>query len=126
MLAIAMLAACSPAVRVTTFRSELPPPRPTDHAISIYYSKLPSCDFNEIGLLSASPRSRFTSMAEVQARMVAEARKMGGDALVNVSDGSEVSGGGEYISSERVIKGTVVRFTDPSCREPMASVSDLE
>jgi hypothetical protein len=127
LLALALLmAGCAPTIRTTTFLSQLPAPRPADHPVRIYYSKLPACPFDEIGLLSASRPHLLVSEADVQAGLIDQVRRMGGDALVNVTQHSEVSGSGEYVGTTAALQGTVVRFTEPTCDEPTSPVADLE
>lgn len=119
----ALVGACSPSVRNTTFLPQLPPARPDDHPIRVYYSRLPECEYEEIGLVTSSRPSQFVSMEQVRAALIAEARRMGGDAVVNLNEQSVVSGGGEYIDADRALQGTVVRFTDAACEEPNSPVA---
>lgn len=109
---------CGPAVRSTPFNTF--PERPPEHPVQIYSTRMPSCDYEEVGLVSARQRYRwFTSMSEVLEALKQRARAMGGDAVVGVAERSEVSGsGGEEgvtVSSSPVLSGTVVRFTETGC-----------
>lgn len=119
-IALAMvlgLASCGPAVRSTPFNAF--PARPAEHPIRIYSTQKPDCRYEEVGLVSA--RRRFAwlvSMSEVLEALKQRARAMGGDAVLGVSERSEVSGGGQdlaTVSSEPVLSGTVVRFTENGC-----------
>lgn len=43
------------------------------------------------------------------------ARAMGGDAVIGLSEGAEVAGGGEDVTSAPVLSGTVIRFREEDC-----------
>ena len=106
---------CGPAVQSAAFTAL--PPRPPDHPIRLFSTKLPTCAYEEVGLVSARKRT-LVSMDDVLAGLVERAREMGGDAVVGIGQGAQVSGGGEdlvTISSDPVLSGTVIRFTEEGC-----------
>lgn len=108
------LIGCGPAVRSTPF--ETFPPHPADHPIGIYSTKTPECPYEEVGLVSARRRYALVmSMSDVLEALKERARAMGGDAVMGVSEGAEVSGDGEDVTSTPVLSGTVIRFTEEEC-----------
>lgn len=114
-----LLAGCGPAVQSTPFASF--PARPAEHPIRLYSTKVPECPYEEVGLVSARRRyGLVVSMTEVLEALKARAREMGGDAVLRVSEGRVVSGGGQdavTVSSTSVLSGTVIRFARPDCRQ---------
>src|SRR5690606_22612155 len=104
---------CMPGVRTTTFRAELPPPRPADHPIQVYHTQVPECPYEELGLVRATQPNSLVPMRSVQEAMLKRARLMGGDAILGVREGREAATSyGDERRSERALTGTVVR-----CRE---------
>lgn len=108
------LIGCGPAVRSTPF--ETFPPRPAEHPIAIYSTKTPECAYEEVGLVSARRRYALViSMSDVLEALKERARAMGGDAVMGVSEGAEVAGSGEDVTSAPVLSGTVIRFREEDC-----------
>ena len=115
--AVGMLIGCGPIVRSTPFASFAS--RPPEHPIRVYSTQVPDCPYEEVGLVSAQKRDMFVSMDEVLDALKREAREMGGDAVVGVSESAVASGGsiGETVTigSNPVLSGTVIRFTQTDC-----------
>jgi ABC-type sugar transport system substrate-binding protein len=115
--ALAGVTGCGPAVQSTPFA--VLSPQSTDRPVAIYSTKSPECAYEEVGLVSARQRSSwFNSMTDVLDALKERARAMGGDAVIQVSEGREVSGGGSNggnVSSDAVLSGTVIRFTEADC-----------
>jgi uncharacterized protein YbjQ (UPF0145 family) len=60
-------------------------------------------------------------MREVEESLRSRARRMGGDAIIGVSERTQLSGAslsrwGAHVDSDPVYSGTVVRFTEPGCK----------
>jgi hypothetical protein len=115
----ALLVACGPAVRSAPFKSV--PARPPDHEIMLFSTKLPSCPYDEIGLVTAKPEYRWNSHEDVLEALKQRARKMGGDAVVGLSQQQTVNGGTVWgstvnINSSDALTGTVIRFTEEGCK----------
>jgi hypothetical protein len=113
-----LLTACGPAVRSAHFKSV--PPRPTDHQIVLFSTKLPACPYEELGLITAQRRHGFNSYESVLEAMKARARRMGGDAVVALNQQQTVNGGtviGKTVSinTGEALTGTVIRFTESGC-----------
>jgi hypothetical protein len=115
---VLLVAACGPAVRSAPFKTV--PPRPTDHQIVLFSTKLPTCPYEEIGLITAQRRHGFNSYESVLEAMKSRAREMGGDAVVALDQQQTVNGGTVIgktvnINTGEALTGTVIRFTDSGC-----------
>ena len=111
LIGVIILCGCTAATRVTRFATYSP--RPVGHEIRIYRSTLPDRPYEEIGIVSARQRNKFISMEQVLNSLREEARKMGGDAIIELREANEVRG---FISDtglldrDPVLSGTVIRF----------------
>lgn len=110
---------CAPSVRVqsTALVTGLAP-RPEDHPIQLYGSALPECPYEEVALVSA--RGKRSASSQLLDAVRDQARKMGGDAVLGLSQDTDISGavpvGAIIVPVKRlVISGTVIRFRDPHC-----------
>jgi hypothetical protein len=88
----------------------------------MYSTERPRCPFEEIGTVRARKPNIFVSMEDVAESVRRVARELGGDAIIGLTNVSQISGGtviGSTVSvdSDPVISGTVVRFKDDDCRE---------
>ena len=112
-----LLAGCSPAVRTTTFQKLSP--KPIDAPIKIFRLKTPQCNFEEIGIVNSRQRNKLISMDEVMNSLLVEARKMGGDAIIGLNETNPIHNvSSQYgIDRDPVLSGTVIKFTDPNCRQ---------
>lgn len=115
-------AACGPSVRVTQLSPAQYPPKPADTPIRMYAADRPTCPFEELATVRSRQRSKLVSMNAVTEAVRQRARELGGDAVIGVSEGSEVHGGmvvGSMVSvsSDPVVSAVIIRFKDPSCRE---------
>lgn len=118
-----LLAACGPAISSAFFKQA--PARPANSQILLYSTKVPSCPYEEIGVVKGRRRTP-ASLQDVLAAMMQRAREMGGDAIVGLGQGRVVTGATavDNVASVDVsdgLAGTVIRFTDPSCREEPAT-----
>ncbi len=89
------------------------PPRPPEHEIIIYSVTLPEQPYEEIGIVSSRRTSDFTSMEAVLESLKKEAREMGGDAIIGLTESTEareVDADTGRIDSVPVLSGTVIRF----------------
>jgi hypothetical protein len=114
-----LLAACGPAISSAFFKQASP--RPAGSVVQLYSTRLPSCPYEEIGVVKGRRRA-FASMQDVLSAMKERAREMGGDAIVGLGQGRTVTGATVVndVASLDVsdgLAGTVIRFTDPNCRE---------
>lgn len=93
-------------------------PRPGDHPILLFSSRLPSCPYEEVGLVRVDRGDFGSSMQTMLDRFRQRARDMGGDAVVGVGLTQSVQGGvlPMSVSSRDGLAGTVIRFTDEDCR----------
>lgn len=103
------LAACGPSMK-TQVKVQLDP-LPSNHEVKVFAEALPTCDYEEVGLI-ASENLEAT---------LAEARKMGADGVI----GTVLAQGGKS-RSEASICGTpncvqyntlAIRFSDPACTD---------
>jgi hypothetical protein len=111
------VSACSPVVRSARF--VLAPPNPAGHQIRFYSTRLPTCAYEELGLVSAKRRSWSpgNSMDDLLTAAQLRAQEMGGDAIVSLREVPQVTGNGESVSTHESLSGTVIRFKDPGCKE---------
>ena len=114
-----VLTACGPAVSSGRF-GEMPLP-PTTGDVQLFSSKMPSCAYDEVGLVHVRRRHGFTDLQQLVDAMKERARVMGGHAVVGVALAPKVEGTisieGADVSTDEGLRGTVVRFKDPSCRQ---------
>ena len=75
---------CTPAVNRVYFLPERLPAKPEDYPIRLYFDQLPECEYQEIGMITSRQRNKLISMDAVTEALRCEARKMGGDAVINV------------------------------------------
>jgi len=122
---VALLTACGPAVDTVRLTPVPYPARPADFRIRMYSTERPRCPYEELATVRARKRSAFVSMDDVGEAVRRVAREMGGDAVIGVTGGTQLSGGGTVIGgtgsvsveSEPYITGTVIRFKEDDCRE---------
>jgi hypothetical protein len=119
LLLAAAPAGCAPNVRAVWF-DERPTPRPADHPIQLYSTRVPDCPYEEVGLIQARQATLpvGTTMQDVLAALRRGTREMGGDAVILRSIDSP-AGGSEAaapLNPSVGLGGTVIRFTDPECQ----------
>lgn len=109
-----LLAACSAATRSVSFEDY--PPRPAAHPVEIFVQKEPVRPYEEIGFVSCCVDRTFGDVGEMMDTLRAEARKLGGDAIVGLNGsliGGEVAAGdGSVWNDDPVLSGTVIRYSD--------------
>ena len=112
-----ILPGCTAAVRSTAFQSYSP--KPVNHPIKIYRLKAPQCEFIEVGIVNSRQRNKLISMQEVMESLLAEARRMGGDAIAGLNETNLVHNVSTQYGIDRdpALSGTVIRFTDSSCQK---------
>jgi len=110
-----LLSSCSPATKSTKFQTHTPSTLPNE--IKFFLSKLPICEYEEIGIVSSSKRWKWISMDEVVYSLKEEAHVMGGDAIIQMSEDSQIKMVTEHgnVIYKNVLSGTVIRFTDRGC-----------
>ena len=108
--------------RVTVFdpRSGVDRRTPAE-SIRFYELQRPTCAYREVGHVTANS-SFFGSWNKVQRTAREKAHELGGDAIVSVREQSRVTGAvfsKSQISATQTtsLSGTVIRFTNPACRE---------
>lgn len=116
-LLVTFITGCSAAVRSTSFQSYAP--NPENHPIKAYRLKMPQCEFEEIGIVNSRQRNKLISMNEVMESLLSEARRMGGDAIVGLNESNPIHNiSAEYgVDRDPVLSGTVIKFTDQSCKK---------
>jgi hypothetical protein len=93
-------------------------PLPADRPMKYFSTKLPSCDYEELGIVQGEPQTGFTKMQVVLDEMTAEARRMGGDAIIKLRSASSLSSsedGAVNLDSSIALTGVVVRFKAADC-----------
>jgi hypothetical protein len=113
-----LLAACGPAVSSAPFLAR--EPRPADHEIRLYSTRLPTCRYEEIGLIQV--KRRHGSLEEVLDAVRQHARIMGGDGVIalgqtQTTEGGTVVGTTVSLGASEGLAGTVIRFTETTCPE---------
>ena len=84
-----------------------------------FHFKAPQCEFEEVGIVNSRQRNKLISMEEVMGSLLAEARKMGGDAIDGLNETNPIHNvSAEYgVDRDPVLSGTVIRFANSSCQE---------
>lgn len=129
LLALPLLAAtaCASGVDSAVFVSA--PPVPAEEDVRIYRAQLPSCPFDELGLVTWRPVHSWAKLQSGVEKMRARAREMGGQAIIGFSMGERANGTtttivsdsstvsvGSRMETETRVSGTVIRFRDADCR----------
>ena len=88
----------------------------------MYSIERPRCPFEEIGTVRSRKPAPWVSMEEVAESVRDVARELGGDAIIGVTNGTQlngatVGGGTMSIDTDPVLSGTVIRFKGDDCRE---------
>lgn len=107
--------ACGPKVRHVRL-GRFYPPHPPDATVAVFSANIPDCAFDEIAIVTRSENPPFSGAAAALEALKAEARRMGGHALVGLRPGEEPS---DVLGSITYWSATVVRFPDPSCQRDM-------
>jgi hypothetical protein len=113
------LGACGPAISSANFTTVAP--QAPEHEITLYSTKLPTCPYDEIGVVRGKRRA-FTTLQQVLSAIQQRARTMGGDAVVGLGQTVNISGGTVVdnvvsVESQEGLTGTVIRFSEPGCVE---------
>ena len=123
-IAVVLVVACSPAVRVTTLAPVRFPPRPATYPIRIYREQRPRCAFEEVALISAAPKIITHNNEALADALRVKARELGGDAIIGISTESRVtgaspssSGNGVDLDRATILSGTVIHFKSADCTE---------
>jgi hypothetical protein len=108
--------------RVTVFDQGSADRRTPVERIRFYDTQVPTCPYRELGHVTAEPYYFFPSWNRLVRTAREKAHKMGGDAIVNVRERTRVNGA--ILSPQQVsltesesISGTVIRYTNPACRQ---------
>jgi hypothetical protein len=127
-IAALMLTACATGIDSAVFMVAPPIDRPED--VRIYQTQLPTCPYDEIGIVTWEPTSGWQKLQAGVDRMRQRAARMGGHAIIGFSIAERSSGSTTTINSDSTavtvgstvntttrVAGTVVRFRDPNaCR----------
>ena len=116
LLLLVSASACGVAVRATPFAPGAHPPRPPDAPVQMFSTRVPECDYEELGLLRAESKNGLTPWQRVVETFLHRARQMGGDAVI-LRHGVELrpSPEGGTVDDE-FLSGTVIRFPPEGCR----------
>jgi hypothetical protein len=117
-----VLGGCAPAVDTVRLTPVPYPPRPADFRIRMYSTERPRCPFEELGTVRSRKPSFLVSMDDVAESVRRVARELGGDAVIGLTNSSQISGGtviggSVSVDSDPVISGTIIRFRADDCRE---------
>jgi hypothetical protein len=110
--------ACAPHIESAQFNAAPAPTRVQD--VRVYTTKVPDCDYDEVGIVSGPATDLFTSLQKIVDAMRTRAAAMGGDALVNLRLAAPVTTEavpGTSAPGKPGYLATVVRFTTP-CSGP--------
>jgi len=116
------LLGCTPATRVVRLSPTEYEPRPEEYPIRFYRESLPECPYEEIGIVTSRQRHILISMDAVAESLREKARRLGGDAVIRLSEqdqiqGAVISSRGVKLDRDPVLSGTVIRFTRADCRQ---------
>lgn len=118
---LVLVAGCA-STRVTPFDPNASYSRRTPASeIRFYGTTKPQCPYNELGRVAAESQP-FVSWGRVVAAARDAAHDMGGDAIINVQDGTHLGGAtvspaGVSIDEKSTFSGTVIRFRSADCME---------
>lgn len=121
-LVVALLVSGCVRTRVTVFDPRSANDRRTPaELIRFYELQRPTCEYREVGHVTARS-SFFGTWNKVQRDAREKAHRMGGDAIVSVRESSRITGAvfskSQISATETTtLSGTVVRFTNPNCRD---------
>jgi hypothetical protein len=104
--------------RVTPFDAALALDRRTPpEQIKFYGEQRPTCPYKEVGSVSVEG-GIFVSWNRIVRRAREKAHELGGDAIVGVNQKTRITGAIDGSTTESTaLRGNVIRFTRPSCRE---------
>ena len=93
------------------------PPRPSGYLIEVYQDVLPEAPFVEIAAVKARKRG-IDSVKKIISALQEQARKLGGDAIINLSESIESRTIIDVNRGERIVRlkfysATVIRFIEP-------------
>ena len=121
---VATISGCATSVRSAVFMSA--PPVSPDHDVRIYQTQMPSCAYDEIGIVTWPGSSR--KLQEGVEKLRARAREMGGHAIIGFSIGERTTGTTTTVSGDSTsvvatsslniqnsVSGTVIRFRNADC-----------
>jgi hypothetical protein len=116
-LLLLALAGCGPNISSAQFADGIPSPAAAE--VKVFSTKMPVCEFDEIGLIRGERDNAFSSLQGVMDAMREKARDMGGDAIIGVGvvrkpDGSTVVDAAE---ASGTLSGVVIRFKDRGCTQ---------
>lgn len=106
---IVALTACGSTVLSARFTEQ--PLAPTSGPVTLFSSKLPTCSYEEIGILQVSRKDGFSSMQSMIDAARKRVRELGGHAIVTF--GPVISAADD--ATAPAFGGTVIRFKDLSC-----------
>jgi hypothetical protein len=121
-LFVPMVIGCAPSVDTVRLSPVRYPPRPHDFRIRMYSTERPRCPFEEIGTVRSRKPGFWVSMEDVAESVRDVARELGGDAIIGLTNTTQLNGGtviGSTVSidTDPVLNGTVIRFREDDCRE---------
>jgi hypothetical protein len=112
-VALVLLAGCG--ARTQSARFVQAAPAPESQPISYFSTKMPVCDYEELGIVRGHPASGFTKLQQVLDGLAVEARRMGGHAIVGLAPSGIAGDGSGDGDTSRGLFGTVIRFTSSDC-----------
>ena len=107
--AVIGITACGPNIYTTQIATGYPS-RPDHAEVAVFSVKIPSCEFEELGLITMR-RGEFGTDAPVLDALKHAARKMGADAVVALREAAPVAD-----QVRRGLTATAIRFSNAECR----------
>ena len=125
---VVVLAGCMTGIDSAVF---LPaPPGAREKVIRIYQTQLPTCRYDELGMITWKRPHGFMKLQKGVELMRERAREMGGDAIVAFGMGERMNGTttttrvdsasvttSSSLDREHIASGTVIRFTEAGCAD---------
>jgi hypothetical protein len=115
-----VLAGCGAKIQEARFNPA--PARTAPEHVAVFQATRPECHFDEVGTLTVEKRNAFVSSQEMLGALRERAARMGGDAIVGLSEGNRVRGAvamGNVIgvANRQTFSATVIRFSSLECRK---------
>ena len=118
---LCLISSCGPIIQYTTIMDTPIAERPVDAKIRVYTTKVPRCQYEEVGTVRASNGLVFGGASTYVKAMKKKAREVGGDAILlgRVESLSELELELAELEEDdvQIQKGIIIRFIDRGCVE---------
>jgi len=114
---LVLMSGCAITVQSAQLSNQKYPPQPSYHPIEVYQDVLPETPYVEIAAVKARKRGT-DSVKKVVSALQEQARKLGGDAIIDLSESIESRTIFDVHRGERIVRtkfhsATVIRFIEP-------------